>query len=456
MADAKQPQLPEGTPENIRTFVECTSDKLELKPGKVDWLPLDVAPDAKFTPPKGQKDKVDVELGVFGQKLATIPVAVNGGRLSVDTSGWPELLPGKAGVDTWVRDLNDWMASRKKKFGGLTVKDGNVVITKVALDAAGAAAPPATPKEGSGLKTKVAVAGAAAALLVAGVGLMIANRDEGKTTATASTAANPPAVATDTGSASEASSDANEPMSFLPYEVYSSCIGVDVNGNTTDLLATGTLVNLLPGTYKGTMTTGNGPVNGAGDVPAGAPAFQVRFHFTQFTTIEDLQLTAPDGTPIRPGAFLLQLLFELNSASNKPTDCDASELDSPTTAGPEQLVRGFLSELGAYLRERDEVLRLVHSLDHTVIERYGVGQCEAHVPTLVDPTQNFVMKSFQGPIDYVYASDGQSTTAPNTFTVDVLHTRNGQTNDEEIHLHEEGDQLYWFTDCGDPVAAAPN
>jgi hypothetical protein len=38
VADAKQPELPEGTPDNIRKFVECTSDKLELKPGKLDWF----------------------------------------------------------------------------------------------------------------------------------------------------------------------------------------------------------------------------------------------------------------------------------------------------------------------------------------------------------------------------------------------------------------------------------
>src|SRR5437764_8562324 len=113
MADVKQPELPEGTPENIRTFVECTSDKLELKP-KLDWLPLEVTPDAKFAPPKGQKDKVDVELGLWGKTLATIPVAVTNGSLSVDTKDWPDLLPGKDGVDQWVRDLNNWMASRKK------------------------------------------------------------------------------------------------------------------------------------------------------------------------------------------------------------------------------------------------------------------------------------------------------------------------------------------------------
>src|SRR3954447_17722220 len=138
MADAKQPELPEGTPDHIRKFVECTSDKVELKVGNAEWLRLDISPDAKFLQPKGQKEKVDVELTAGGMTLATVPVAVVDGKLSVDTSKWPELLPGKDGVDKWVRDLNDWMASRKKKLGGLTVKAGNVVLTKVALDGAAA------------------------------------------------------------------------------------------------------------------------------------------------------------------------------------------------------------------------------------------------------------------------------------------------------------------------------
>jgi hypothetical protein len=240
--------------------------------------------------------------------------------------------------------------------------------------------------------------------------------------------------------------------------VYSSCIGVDVNGNTTDLLTTGTLANLLPGAYKGTMTTGNGPVDGTADVTAGAPAFQVRFHFTRFTTVTDLTLTGPDGTPIRIGSFALQLPFVLDASTNKPNDCDGAKLESPNTLGTPLLLRSFLSELGDDLRVGEALpsQALFDMLAEEARTRYGPDQCKAHVKTLTDPTQNFVMKSYQGPSDYDYTSDGLTAVVPNTFTVQVLHTRNGQTNDEEIHLHEDGDQLYWFTDCGDPVTTSPN
>jgi hypothetical protein len=131
MTDATQPELPPGTPDDVRRFVECAVDTLVLKPGKLDWLDLDVSPDVSFEQPKGQKDTVTVNLGVFGQTVGSIPVSVVGGRLVLDASQWPSVLPGKDAADEWVRHLNDWLRAQHRKFGGLTFRRGQVTLNKL-------------------------------------------------------------------------------------------------------------------------------------------------------------------------------------------------------------------------------------------------------------------------------------------------------------------------------------
>lgn len=127
-------------------FINCIGMTVTLKPGKVDWLGLDVEPDATFeedkTKPGTVNIKVDLGLGKFGEPI-TLPASVKNGKLDVDTSKLPA---GKDDVKEFVDGLNEWVEVNDYKFGPPTIKDGALTLTKVAV----AVAPGKAEEKGEG------------------------------------------------------------------------------------------------------------------------------------------------------------------------------------------------------------------------------------------------------------------------------------------------------------------
>lgn len=135
----KPPELPKGTPADIRDFVDCKANTLDLKPGKQPWIPKppgigDYMPDPEATFEAGaQPGTINIKL-TLGATM-TVPASVKGGKLELDTSGIP--IPGLgAKTKEWVDKLNESFEANGKKLGTPELKDGKISLTKEALAAA--------------------------------------------------------------------------------------------------------------------------------------------------------------------------------------------------------------------------------------------------------------------------------------------------------------------------------
>ncbi len=134
-AKPKRPKLPKSAPQDLKDFVSCKIAKVELSPGKIDWLPIPISPDVKFKPGAAGAGSVDIEMKLpLKDEPITVPAKVNAeGKLEVDPANLPF---GADGANDWVKELNDWLASRNRKLGPPEIKDGKLVLTKIAVAAA--------------------------------------------------------------------------------------------------------------------------------------------------------------------------------------------------------------------------------------------------------------------------------------------------------------------------------
>src|SRR3954454_17938908 len=106
MGEKQQPpKLPKGAPKDLSDFVACTSATLTWKAGKIDWLklkdllpkdfpgkdwvPEDAKPEISFE--DDGKGGVNLGIGVGGLTLLTLPASIKGGKLTIDTSGVPDV-----------------------------------------------------------------------------------------------------------------------------------------------------------------------------------------------------------------------------------------------------------------------------------------------------------------------------------------------------------------------------
>ena len=134
MGDTKMPpapQVPKEAPEGLRKFLACEANQVTLENGTLGWLsvsgkdliPPDVAPyvpdkilngtvhpGMTITPDPSAPGKADLKIGIDVPGLGTvgpsIPMSVQNGTLTADTSGLPQAL--KDPIDSGIKNLNDW------------------------------------------------------------------------------------------------------------------------------------------------------------------------------------------------------------------------------------------------------------------------------------------------------------------------------------------------------------
>jgi hypothetical protein len=74
---AKEPELPKDAPQDIKDFVNCKANSVELKPGKVTWLPKflgEYTPDPSISFEQGADGsaiKITLTFGKNGPSLAS-------------------------------------------------------------------------------------------------------------------------------------------------------------------------------------------------------------------------------------------------------------------------------------------------------------------------------------------------------------------------------------------------
>jgi hypothetical protein len=94
---------------------------------------------------------------------------------------------------------------------------------------------------------------------------------------------------------------------------------------------------------------------------------------------------------------------------------------------------------------------LLDRLHPVVIDMYGVPACQTRVESLLEPTLQAQVNGVEGPVPWLFESDGQVHEIRRTHTVDLTITVGGEPSDRQVHLAQIDGLQTWFTDCGDPL-----
>jgi hypothetical protein len=147
MADVQAPRAPDDAPQELKDFLDCTGTVLRWQPGPVSWLGLPVDPVIEFEPGQGPGAinlKITIGSPPFGVSFS-LPASVNAaGELSIDTAKIPDGVPGKEGLDQWIRDLNAWFRQNGRKLKPAVLTGGAITLEKTAIGAT-AVAPAVVP-----------------------------------------------------------------------------------------------------------------------------------------------------------------------------------------------------------------------------------------------------------------------------------------------------------------------
>jgi len=268
----------------------------------------------------------------------------------------------------------------------------------------------------------------------------------------------PPAVATSIG---------------IPYScaevIHSSLVGFS---NSLSYFILSMLVGGIDGTIPdGTMLT----VDAGGLAPNSAPingyTAQVPIPIDRYGTYSLSSITADGPAGPLEVQFLIEPIIVDSSEGSvgdclSPTDAAAAAagflgsfgsdlwfgdessalLDGPTVDTPDFQV--FLDNLNI-AHQTGDVDQLLGSLDSATIDRYGTDQCWDYLaqvagsfadPSLVHATAE----------SWEYQTDGLTADVPDAWTLLLDVTLGGSEQQVPMHVRPVGDEVFWFTDCGEP------
>lgn len=92
-------------------------------------------------------------------------------------------------------------------------------------------------------------------------------------------------------------------------------------------------------------------------------------------------------------------------------------------------------------------------LDPAVLDVYGEVQCRSYADGLERPDLEFEVVEVHAPAPWDFGErDDLAVPIEDAIQVDVVQVVGGERSSvTEAHLRYAGDELRWFTDCGDPV-----
>jgi hypothetical protein len=337
----KPPKTTKGIPQDLADFLDCKSDKVELKPGKQAWLggiPTvgDMLAGANIT----FDSKADGSIGVtakLGEGALSTSMSVKlkvdaAGHLSIDPSDSMMLNAFKDNINEWTDGLNKWFDSKGKKLGKPKVRRGVVTLTKdktIAMNTG----PPGV-KTG-GLWPNVPVGEKVAAggvLALATIGAFALLPQDTTATRQVTTFAEVPIT-------TPVSPPKDDPVKApsaleLSQRAWDACWALDHKpGEYTDILGYFTTSPRYDGTWTVDFARSpSGRLRGKATVENGRGSFDIRI--SQFGTYGRLTFRIPgtDGA-VPPGAFrpILPLVV-----TEDPLSCDPDSLETPPTRETEQ------------------------------------------------------------------------------------------------------------------------
>jgi hypothetical protein len=140
---AAPPPLPADLPPDLRAFVDCHIEQVELRGGRAPWIPVPsilrrtvgwfLRPSARITAmPEPGTATIAVKWAIVGLDLHA---GVNDGRLALSADGDRSGLLDEVydGVADWVQGLNDWLAQNGHQLAPLDVASDRIVLHKVPL-----------------------------------------------------------------------------------------------------------------------------------------------------------------------------------------------------------------------------------------------------------------------------------------------------------------------------------
>ena len=125
---------------------------------------------------------------------------------------------------------------------------------------------------------------------------------------------------------------------------------------------------------------------------------------------------------------------------------------SAVPSGIDPRLQTFIEQFVPALRNNDTAFLFQH-LHPAVLNLYGAAQCQSYVnQRSMDPTYNIVVLDAQGPAPWTWVASGITTQVQDVYTLDANVTVQGQTAKRQVHFGLVGDTIYWFAECGNPLA----
>lgn len=132
------PGLPGDAPPALREFVACRRESYVFveSGGTIDWLPRPPLVPSFVTRPRiALEERSPGVIAVRASWLSVVSItmlaSVVDGRLTLDTSGVPEVTGLRGPIANWVRELNTLVAFHGYGFAPLELDDGRLVLQKV-------------------------------------------------------------------------------------------------------------------------------------------------------------------------------------------------------------------------------------------------------------------------------------------------------------------------------------
>jgi hypothetical protein len=139
-----------------------------------------------------------------------------------------------------------------------------------------------------------------------------------------------------------------------------------------------------------------------------------------------------------------------DSPSSEPTGSPTAEPTEEPTEEPVETVEEFVAAFNG-AQANGNVRFLLARLHPEVIERYGRPQCREYLREVAGTVRDVEIRRTSELGQAEYATDGESVTVTDAYTLRISFTANGVPTRGRMTLGLIDTEIHWFTDCGDPV-----